>query len=216
MHHLNLEALARLVDESPEPAEAAHLAECAVCREELHEMQQQTRGLGELPMLEPPADSWHALEARLGAERLLRSAPRTPWYAVPALRMAAGIALFVLGGVAGAAFRGGEAPQVAVVQPAAPTVPATSVPVSASQELRDAEAAYRTALARHAELAGAQYSANPAARLATLETIVLTTEEALRQAPADPVINGYHLAAVSQRDATLRNLTRVSGEEPWF
>ena len=216
MHHLNLEALARLVDESPDPVEAAHLAECLVCRRELHELQQQTRSLAELPMLEPPAESWHALESQLKAEGLLRDAPRTPWYAVPALRMAAGIALFVLGGVTGAAFRTGEAPQVAVVQPAAPITAITSVPVSAPQELRDAEAAYRTALARHAEMAGAQYSANPAARLATLETIVLTTEEALRQAPADPVINGYHLAAVSQRDATLRNLTRASGEEPWF
>ena len=215
MHHLNLETLARLVDESPDPAEASHLAECLVCREELHELRQQTRCLGELPMLEPPAHTWHALEARLGAEGLVR-ASRAPWYAVPALRMAAGIALFVLGGVTGAAFRGGEAPQMAVVQPAAPTAQVPAAPISASRELRDAEAAYRAALSRHAEMAGAQYSANPVARLATLETIVLTTEEALRQAPADPVINGYHLAAVSQRDATLRNLTRASGEEPWF
>jgi hypothetical protein len=88
--------------------------------------------------------------------------------------------------------------------------------VNASEELRQAEAVYRAALARHAELVGVPETPNPAARLATLETIVLTTQEGLRQAPADPVINGYHLAAVSQRDATLRQYARATNDQPWF
>ena len=212
MRHLNLESLARLVDEPASPAEAEHLAACVDCQEELKALCVQTRVLADLPEMDPPAGAWEDLEVRLRAERLVRTAPRAPWFATPGLRIAAGLLLFVLGGISGAALRGGNPAPLAVNEHVA--LPAA--PLNAGQELRQAEAAYRAALARHAELVGVPESANPAARLATLETIVLTTQEALRQAPADPVINGYHLAAVSQRDATLRHYARATDEQPWF
>jgi hypothetical protein len=52
-------------------------------------------------------------------------------------------------------------------------------------------------------------------RLAALEGIMLTAQAALREAPADPVINGYLLTAMGQRDAMLRQISRPS-EQDWF
>ena len=57
---------------------------------------------------------------------------------------------------------------------------------------------------------------DPLNQLAALEGIVLTTRAALEEAPADPVINGYHLSALGQRDAILRQIDARADEEPWF
>jgi len=50
---------------------------------------------------------------------------------------------------------------------------------------------------------------NPVAyrsRLAALDRVISTTREAMREAPHDPVINGYYLTTLGQREATLRQL----------
>lgn len=79
--------------------------------------------------------------------------------------------------------------------------------------LRDAESMYLDALAQYAQLSGELREIDdPVARLVVLESIVLTTREALDRAPADPIINGYHMTAVAQRDATLRQLAARSRE----
>jgi len=44
------------------------------------------------------------------------------------------------------------------------------------------------------------------ARLAALDQMISTTREAMREAPHDPVINGYYLTTVGQREAALRQL----------
>jgi hypothetical protein len=76
-----------------------------------------------------------------------------------------------------------------------------------SQDVRTAEAAYLQALARYSEQRPASSMlTDPVARLATLESILLTTKAALREAPADPVINGYHLTALAERDAVLKQI----------
>jgi hypothetical protein len=49
--------------------------------------------------------------------------------------------------------------------------------------------------------------------MAALESIVLTTRAALNRAPADPVINGYHLTAVAEREAMLRRLAAATADE---
>jgi hypothetical protein len=107
MWHLNPEDLARLVDEAPEPAEAAHLRECLVCRRELSEMRDQTAALASLAGDGPAPGAWDDLEARLRAEGLIRGATVTPlrprWIRTHGLRAAASLALFLLGGTAGAA-----------------------------------------------------------------------------------------------------------------
>jgi hypothetical protein len=98
-------------------------------------------------------------------------------------------------------------PAVVAPRPAA-------TPEEAVARLRDAERAYLAALNRYSDFSGRTEPADPLARLAALESIVATTRAALGQAPADPIINGYHLTAVAQRDATLRQLA-ASGQT-WY
>lgn len=100
---------------------------------------------------------------------------------------------------------------------AAPSITATR-PARTAEEaatrLRSAEADYIAALSRFSELTGRTDEGDPLARLAALESIVATTRAALTRAPADPVINGYHLTAVAQRDALLRQVG-ASGQT-WY
>ena len=88
-------------------------------------------------------------------------------------------------------------------------------PDEAARFVRDAEGAYLAAMTRLAELTEAQ-SSDPAVRLATLDGIVVTTAAALERAPADPVINGYYLAARAQRDALLRTVSSSPARDPWY
>ena len=79
---------------------------------------------------------------------------------------------------------------------------------------RETEVLYLEALTRMAEMSGGDYG-DPYARLAALEAITSITRAALGQAPADPVINGYHVTALAQRDATLRQIAARTTES-WF
>jgi hypothetical protein len=91
---------------------------------------------------------------------------------------------------------------------------AARTPEEAMARLRSVESDYMAALTRYSELSGRQDDGDPLARLAALESIVATTRAALGRAPADPVINGYHLTAVAQRDALLRQVS-ASGST-WY
>jgi hypothetical protein len=225
MSHLSLETLARLLDETPTPAEQAHLDGCDRCRTEWLGLRRQTRRLGDLPEAQPPARAWTLLEARLLDESLVtapaeigaRARTRSSW--LWTFRLAASIALFLLGGVVGATLRGPADPPMATGEDlpdvAGARAQTTATPDEAMRALRGAEASYLAALARHRELTGADRTADPMARLAALESIVLTTRAALNQAPADPVINGYHLTAVAEREAMLRRLAAATADE-WF
>jgi hypothetical protein len=46
-------------------------------------------------------------------------------------------------------------------------------------------------------------------RLAALDQMITTTRAAMREAPHDPVINGYYLTTVGQREVALRQLNTV-------
>ncbi|HEY8469739.1 MAG TPA: hypothetical protein VIL18_08855 [Longimicrobiales bacterium] len=212
MAHLSLETLARLVDEPADPEEAAHLAACAECHAELEALREQTADLANLPDLEPPPDIWPALEARLRDEGLLRGARRR---AGPSwMHLAASLAIFLLGGVVGFVLRGSSAAGEMERVASADARDAMTVE-EAAEILRQTESAYLAALERYAELAGPATAQDPLTRLATLESIVLTTRAALDQAPADPVINGYHLSALAQRESTLRQIV-FDPAEPWY
>jgi hypothetical protein len=281
MQHLNLEDIARLVDEAPEPAEAAHLRDCLACRRELKEMQAQTRALAALPDVDPPAGAWRGLEAALAAESLIRPQPvRAIWYHHAGTRAAAALALFVLGGAAGAALWGGRAPAGAgpsdgpriaadshaayagevetfvatlpedwrlesdapavrapsgvrlasggdspaprirrepAPQPSRRIVPQVSSVTAAHAvaDLAEAQAAYVTALQRYAAVADVGSGADPQTRLAALDQLVLLTTDALERVPGDPVINGYLMAALSERDQ-LRREIRAAANVTWF
>jgi hypothetical protein len=225
MPHLTLEALARLVDEAPTGDESRHLAECDRCREELDALREQTESLSQLPKMAPPPDLWPELRTRLRREGLVNRAPRVS----PALtRIAAALALFIAGGATGFLARG-SAPQPAPVasaqdteatpaaNPTTPTTdPATADPAGtqlASGDVAEVERAqemFAAALDRYMR-ANSTPAPDPAARLAALDNIVLTTAEALNQSPADPVINSFHLTAVAERNQLLRQVA-ASGE----
>lgn len=249
MSHLNLETLARLIDDAPDPTEAGHLDICEQCRTELEALRADAAALLALPDPDPPIAAWLALEQRLRREGLMRR--RTPSTAL--LRMAAVLAIFLTGSVVGALLMTRQSVRYAATSPrevAAPiqrvadnppvfdtesaavaplpsavmtTTPATpprtnvrpaATPEEAVARLRDAERTYLSALSRYADLSGRTAAPDPLARLAALESIVATTRAALGQAPADPVLNGYHLTAVAQRDAMLRQL--AASADTWY
>ncbi|HEX8430522.1 MAG TPA: hypothetical protein VF625_04510, partial [Longimicrobium sp.] len=68
---------------------------------------------------------------------------------------------------------------------------------------------------RYAELADPSSGADPVTRLAALEMLVETTRRALEGAPGDSILNGYHLAALDQRDQ-LRQKFAVASQSTWF
>jgi predicted anti-sigma-YlaC factor YlaD len=233
MSHLSLETLARLLDEAPTAAEGRHLDECSLCREEFDALGADLAGLAQLPaLLPPPAAAWPALQERLRAEGLIRAAPaRGHLPGNRYLRLAAALALFLSGAITGFLLRGeaGAGPAGIAYAPVRPasgapvggvltgnsSISASSSEAAAARALTEAEAAYRAALARYAELASGNLAMDPLARLAALEDIVVTTRDALAAAPADPLINGYHMTALAQRDATVRQLA-LSSNDRWY
>ena len=146
--------------------------------------------------------------------------PRTP------MRAAAGFLLLAGGAIAGR-LSAGASPLPARTTASAPAHSAgaaalvarlpDSVSFSSVEEARVAqlrsESLYQQAatfLAEHDSLGEATY--NPGvvkSRLAALDQMISTTREAMRAAPHDPVINGYYLTTVGQREATLRQLNTV-------
>ena len=226
MSHLTIETLARLMDEAPTAAEAAHLDGCTDCRNELEGLKADAAALAALPELEAPGAQWYGLESRLQAEGLLRAPSRraqAAWFR-PVLQVAAAVVIFVLGNLTAtnlfkatgttASVSSGDPVTTGATLTNAATSPATSR-LEAAEQVRTAESAYLSALTRYAELAAQSEPTDPVARLAALENIVLTTRAALGQAPADPVINGYHLTALAQREATLKQLASTRGKT-WF
>ncbi|HUH12982.1 MAG TPA: hypothetical protein VMK65_07715 [Longimicrobiales bacterium] len=217
MSHLNDEDLARLVDEAPAPAEAAHLDGCGECRDTWELLRRQTTELSALPPLAPPAGEWQAVEARLRAEGLIRAAPRAAGGS-GVLRIAASVAIFALGGLMGFAARGATSPSAAPADSIRASAPATRPSTQdAAARVLAAEADYLEALAAYNRSAGSAGGSpgDIVARLAALQSIVLTTGAALNEAPADPVINGYHFTALAQRDAVLRQMA-YGDEDSWF
>lgn len=267
MDHLNLETLARLVDEPPEPGESHHLRDCLVCRRELEAMRAQTHALAALADPEPRPGAWRALEAALAAEGLVRpEAARSFRASHPLLRIAAALLLFATGAAAGVSLlrpggseRVAHTPQPVVEKPgrvlgiaelprAQTDTPVADLPAArvvetpvahlvaaraappasrrrpppptpegrkAARELAEAEAAYVAALRHYAEIADPASGADPETRLSALETLVETTGRALERAPGDPVLNGYHLAVVDERDALRRQIDRAS-QSAWY
>jgi hypothetical protein len=247
MSHLNLETLARLIDDTPDPTETGHLDNCKQCRDELEAMRGDVAAMQRLEDPEPPVAQWLLLEQRLEREGLMR---RTWRWQPSAMRAAAAVVIFVLGGISASLLTRSEPrayltqnnpPNVGTVTQPAPltnpaatlaettiapapvvnapaTIVAQQVPARTAEEaaarLRTAETDYLAALSRYTELAGRASEGDPLARLAALESIVATTRAALGRAPADPVINGYHLTAVAQRDALLRQAS-ASGQT-WY
>jgi hypothetical protein len=96
------------------------------------------------------------------------------------------------------------------------TVRAPRSAQEAAEFVRDVEALYYYSLTRVADVERAETGVvDPFARLPVLEAIVSVTRTGLGQAPADPVLNGYHLAALAQREATLKQIA-ANTTKTWY
>jgi len=230
MTHLRLEAIARIADETPTAEEAAHLESCEPCRRELEEMREDIHTLSLLPDMAPVPEAWGALERRLADEGLLRVKPRYSFDNVNrVMQVAATVLVFAGGALIGriSASSSVETDPVATSLQQATSNPnvrlassggVAAAPASleeAAALLRQTEEPYFNALTRYAELATGSPVGDPVARLAALQAIVNTTAAALSQAPTDPVVNGYHLTALAQRDAALKQVAAATGER-WY
>lgn len=221
MQHLMIETLARLIDEPARPEEREHIEACEECRAQLQAMRADLAALRDLPMIEPPPTEWPQLEARLLEEGLIRRRAGSRLW-VRSLRAAASIAVFAVGAASGIAWTRANPSSSASLAGrgtgSAPTLIAATEPTNREEAVelyRQAEALYLDALTRIAELDEPQTGTDPLARLAALESIAAITRSALDQAPADPVLNGYHLTALAQKQATLRQIA-ASKADGWF
>jgi hypothetical protein len=213
MSHLPTERLAALVDEMPTAAELAHLASCDECARE----RAVFRTLAEMAVTEStrigaPLTKWEALAPALVSDGVIdtgRASPfrrrsvRRPWV------QAAAALLLVAGGVGAGRYS---------VSASRNTAAADSVPTFRSvDEARAAQAqsqfVYQTATAYLAQRdTGSLATDSPSAmraRLVALDRAREVMGEALNDAPYDPVINGYYLTTIGQREATLRQLNTV-------
>ena len=224
MEHLTRESLARLVDESPNAEDARHLGTCIVCTSELEALRAQTQALASLPEIRPPLGDWEVLEARLRSEGLVETpsflerlslAHTPPW-----MRSAAAVALFLGGTGVGAAFtsqaHSAGDPTASVGQTALFTG-ATDVDAAAAA-LQVAEQNYINAVGQYREFlardGGDDYQGDPRGRFAALEYLVAASQAAVRQAPADPFLNGLLASTLAEREATLRRIS--SSQDNWF
>jgi hypothetical protein len=251
--HLSRIDLARLVDEAPAPDERRHLETCSACMEELAALTAQTRALGGLAPVQPAPEAWAALEERLRDEGLMEavssrhgtSAPvelRAPAAPVRSrwgrrrgwLQAAAGVALFVAGGISGSLVttRGAGEPGAGAELGASVTeprgsgaVPAAAVPevVPADSEpsLRDSETLVRQAedlymqalLGYRDQLDRSDNSVlprDPVGRLVMLENLLAASEAAVREDPADPFFNGLLVNTAAEHRATLEAMTSAN------
>ena len=225
MSHQPTERLAALVDEAPTATELAHLAGCAECARE----RAAYLSLAELAAvassrLGVPLTTWEAIAPALAADGVIDTgrgaavlpirARRTsrPWF------QAAAAVLLVGGGVAAGRWsaRVPASPSgqnVAAVQGSADSSAAFHTVDEARSAQAQSQAAYQNAtayLAQHDTVGQATESPSAMrARLAALERARDVMGEALNAAPYDPVINGYYLTTLGQREATIRRLNTV-------
>jgi hypothetical protein len=223
MPHLTIDRLAALGDESPTPAEAAHLAGCAPCARERDAYRTLVAmALTERSSLGLPLTRWDAIAAALDTDVATPSRRPTRLSSRWPLRVAAGLLLMAGGAMIGRASVGaGVLPnmgenRVAATGAASPSTPrreADSLFASVDEARaaqRRSEQLYQQAVAYLAQYdSSAVDDGSPIAyksRLAVLDRVISATSEAMRDAPHDPVINGYYLTTLGQREATIRQL----------
>jgi hypothetical protein len=224
MSHLSLERLAALVDEPPTAAELSHLAGCAECARE----RAAYRNLVELAVndsasIASPLTSWEALRPSLIRDGIVDDGNRAPMVQRRAGRpwlQAAAAVLLVTGGLVGGRLSAGASP-IPTANGAATTVATSADSGPRFRNVDDARAAqaqaqtlYQNATAfiaqRDTTTMPAESPAAMRTRLAALDRTRRVLGEALNEAPYDPVINGYYLTTVGQREATIRQMNVVA------
>lgn len=228
MLHLSTERLAELADDTPTQMEAGHLASCDPCAHEREAyLSLVAMAHAEREPFGLPLTRWDAIAAALSAPsgasavRELRSPRSARWM----LQVAAGLLLVAGGAMLGRISTGEHAlpgdratasatvasmkDSIATVTAASDSAAFTSIDEARAAQQRS-EVLYQQAAAflARVDTTGAG-NGSPVAfrsRLAALDQVITTTREAMRDAPHDPVINGYYLTTLGQREATLRQL----------
>ena len=228
MLHLSTDRLAALGDDQPTPAEVAHLATCAECARERGAYQTLVAmAHAERAPLGLPLTRWESIASALAEEAplLVRRVPtrrsaRWPLQAAAGLLLVASGAMLgrvsvgtaPLPGVATSSFTASSGAGTSPTERLAAESVFASVDEARAAQTRSEQLYQQAAafLAQH-DTTGAG-DGSPVAyrsRLAALDRVISTTREAMRQAPHDPVINGYYLTTLGQREATLRQLNTV-------
>lgn len=228
MSHLSFERLAALADEQPTAEENEHLSRCADCARE-RDAHQSLLAMAstERDVMGLPLTRWDSLSERLHREGLIgRNVRPVVGRSSRMLQVAAALVL-VAGGVAlgrattnepvfpGISDRGPEAAQNAAGRAGASDAPPTTfASVDEATRWKDFySVGYQNALAFLAQNdSGGRPSGTPAVmrtRLAALDRVTKTMQEALIDAPSDPVINDFYLNSFGQREAALRQLNTV-------
>ena len=226
MSHLPTERFAALVDESPTPAELAHLTSCAECARE----RAMFRSLADLAATEStrigsPLTRWESLAPALVADGVIDNGRgfhpgarhvRRPW-----LQAAAAVLLITGGMMAGRYTAGADVLPLKDGAETSAGLAAFGIDTTArfrsvadaQQVQAQSQALYETATAFLAQQDTANHGTDSPstirARLAAIEQTQDVMGEALKKAPYDAVINGYYLSTLGQREATLRQLNAV-------
>jgi hypothetical protein len=224
MQHLPTERLAALGDDLPTADEAAHLAVCDACAHEMGAYQRLVAiAHAEREPFGLPLTRWESIATELAHDAVRHDRTATARHSNRwMLQVAAGVLLVAGGAMAGRVSAGsGPLPATNAVTAASNTdikpvsqVDGDSAVFKTADEARAAqqrsEMTYQQATAYLARI-DTTGGGNPSpvayrSRLAALDRVLSTTRDALREAPHDPVINGYYLTTLGQREATLRQL----------
>ena len=222
MLHLSPERLAALAEDPPTAAELAHLTGCVECTRE----RAAYRALGKLAggdarQIGAPLTTWESLRPALladgvidsGSGRLSSRRNRPVWF------QAAAAAMLVTGGLVA-----GRASAKLSVAGVSASLPAAVSPIDSTPRFRSIDEArvaqtqsqfvYQNAtayLAQHDTTTNqTEGAAAMRTRLAALDRTQQVLNQALTEAPYDPVINGYYLTTVGQREATLRMINTAA------
>lgn len=235
MLHLPADRLIELGESEPTNTELAHLGTCAQCERERHAYRAlREMAAAEGASAGAPLTSWDSLSAALRDEGLMtrKSAQiltltpsGTPAVARPRrwragawmLRAAAALLLLAGGAVIGKSTASVETAQPqATVAAADPTLGAAANFAGSYTSNAEALAALYRAQREYERAATFLMTNNPVAdetepdvyraRLAALDNVMQASMTALEDAPADPVINRYYIAAAGARESTLRQL----------
>ncbi len=234
--HLTREEISTLLDEpGAVRGGRAHVDECGECAREYEQMSRMRMALSALPELAPPAREWERVAERLGvsprgrARGLSRVPPwlHPAWAAAVVTLFAAGLGVGRLlspatGGADGmpsSAVTGEPAPaegdgaRVAdgtlgpaagsgLARPGTAPGPAAEYlrTVAGLQELRD-DGPSRGEIRDDPVVA--------AERLMELDALIEASREALRSAPADPVLNNFLFDVVAERESVAGHLDRT-------
>ncbi len=232
--HLPIERLAELADGDPSALEREHLAACAACAAELSSYQRLVAlAADERRRIAPPLTEWETLRTRLqdeglfgGATPLVTRRSRLTRVLSVYGRIAAGL-LLVLGGTVFGRLSAGrslaDAFALSRVDFAAFAAPDSTVGDDVSREsfastalalqsLQEAQRTYEQAalyLSMHDTSTSEPASDMYRTRLAALDRMAETSQRALDQVPADPIINQVYLTTMGAREMTLSKLGTV-------